>query len=338
MSSLPSFTADNGKTVTYPLAYGLRTSRLALGCMHFGGTWEAEGSIPSEARQRARQAMETVLELGWNFFDHADIYCRGRSEQLFGELMREMQVDRESVILQSKCGIRFADDPEPGLPHRFDFSRKHILASVEERLRLLQTDYLDILLLHRPDLLAEPEEIVGAFTGLHEAGKVRHFGVSNFTPPLLDLYDQAGFSPVANQVEINLFKTSLLDSTQVAVGRDPAPGHPGDGTLEWHRRKGVVTQAWAPMAYGYACGRKPDRDPERAGKVSDLVAGLAAAHGVEPEAVVIGWLLRHPAGIQPVIGSRDPGRLKACHQALDLQLSREEWYTLYVTARGNALP
>jgi len=336
--SLPVFSSDKGRTLSYPLAPGINSSRLALGCMQFGGSWEPNVPVSAEARQRAREATETVLELGWNFFDHADIYCRGRSEALFGELMREMKIDRESIIIQSKCGIRFPDDPEPGMPHRFDFSREHILASVDERLRLLQTDYLDILLLHRPDFLAEPEEVLEAFAQLRASGKVRHFGVSNFTPPLLSLYKQAGFIPVANQVEINLLRASLIDGSMVAVGRAPAPGHPGDGTLEWHRKKGVVTQAWAPMAYGYACGRKPDWEPERVGNAAEVVARIAGEHAVPPEAVVIGWLLRHPAMIQPIIGSRDPDRLRACHQALDLKLSREEWYELHIAARGKPLP
>ncbi len=326
-------------TLPYPLAPGLSATRLALGCMHFGGGWEPDAAIPAEARNRARAALETALELGWNCFDHADIYCRGRSEALFGELLRELGVPRESVILQTKCGIRFPGEPRPGDPHRFDFSRGHILASVDASLRRLGTEYLDILLLHRPDLLAEPAEVIAAFDQLRAAGKVRHFGVSNFPPPLLELFRAAGFVPVANQVELNLLRTSLLDCSVVSAERQPAPGHPADGTLEWHRIHGVVTQAWAPMAYGYLSGRTPDKDPDgRAARTAALVADIAAAHGVPAEAVVIGWLLRHPAGIQPVIGTRDPARLRACHRALELTLSREEWYALYLAGRGKPLP
>jgi predicted oxidoreductase len=306
--------------------------------MHFGGSWDAADPISADARLRAREAFQTVLECGWNFFDHADIYCRGKSETLFGELMKEMKVPRESVILQSKCGIRFPAEPDPDDPHRFDFSRAHIIASAEAALKRLGTDYLDIYLFHRPDLLAEPAEVMQACDELKTAGKVRFFGVSNFTPALLDLFADAGFLPVANQVELSLLKTSLLDASVVAVNRNPAPGHVADGTLEWHRRKGVVTQAWAPMAYGYLSGRAPDKDHERIGKAAEAVARIAAAHGVPAEAIVIAWLLRHPAGIQPVIGTRDPKRLRACNEALKVRLSREEWYALYLAGRGQPLP
>lgn len=338
MPKLPEFSNDGGKSLTYPLAPGFKASRLALGCMHFGGAWERETPIPAEARKRARAAIETVLELGWDFFDHADIYCRGKSEELFGELIREMKIPRESIIVQDKCGIRFPGEPTGTEPHRFDFSREHIVASVEASLKRLRMEYIDSLLLHRPDLLADPHEVMEAFAELHSSGKVAFFGVSNFTPALLNLYREAGFTPVANQVELNLLRTSLLDSTMVSVNRIPVAGHPADGTLEWHRMRGVVTQAWAPMAYGYLSGRDPDWEPERVGKAASLVREIAEAHGVETEAVVITWLLRHPAMIQPIIGTREPSRLKACHQALSIQLSREEWYALYLAGRGEPLP
>ena len=338
MVALPTFSKDGGRTLTYPLAPAMTASRLALGCMHLGGTWDLHEPVPAEARGRALGALETALELGWDFFDHADIYCRGRSESLFGELLREMKVPRESIILQTKCGIRFPDDPVKGVPHRYDFSKEHILASVEGSLKRLQTDYVDCLLLHRPDFLADPEVVMEAFSELHGSGKVLFFGVSNMPPPLLDLYREGGFTPVANQVELNLLRTSLMDAIMVSKDRQPALGHPADGTLEWHRRRGVVTQAWAPLAYGYLCGREPDGDPERVGKGAQKVKEVAEAHGVAPEAVVIAWLLRHPAMIQPIIGTRDPARLRACHAALDLKLSREEWYALHHATRETPIP
>jgi len=306
--------------------------------MQFGGSWEPGAEILESARNRARIALETVLELGWDFFDHADIYCAGRSEALFGDLIRELKVDRKSIIVQSKCGIRLPDQPNTGDPLRYDFSREHIIASAEGSLKRLGMDYLDFFLLHRPDYLGEPDEVMEAISTLLEAGKVKHFGVSNFTPPLLDLYQAAGFTPVAHHIELNLLRTSLMDSSMVAEGRLPGPGHPGDGTLEWNRRNGVVTQAWAPMAYGYLCGREPDWESQRVGKAANCVAEIANKHGVAPEAVVIGWLLRHPAMIQPVIGTQDPQRLRKCHQALSIQLSREEWYELLIAGRGIGLP
>ncbi len=337
MNTLPKFTNSSGRTV-FPLADNLSSSRLTLGCMHFGEDWDPRAEIPKGAHQRARAAVETVLELGWDFFDHADIYAAGKSEIVFGEVVRQLGVDRESIIVQSKCGIRFADTPEEGDPKRFDYSREHIVASAEASLKRLGMDYLDSFLLHRPDLLAEPEEILEAFSELRDAGKVRHFGVSNFTPPLLDLYKAAGFTPIANQVEINLLRTALIDCSMIEDERKPLPGHPGDGTLEWNRINGVVTQAWAPMAYGYLCGREPDWEVDRVRRLSAVVAEIAENYEVPPEAIVIAWLLRHPAGIQPVIGTRNPQRLQACHQALKVHLTRKEWYALYNASRDTELP
>ncbi len=324
--------------LVYPHAEVLAGPPIALGCMHMGGAWDASAPISQETLAKARAAVEAALELGWNFFDHADIYCRGKSETVFAKVIRELRVPREDIILQSKCGIRFPDDPSPGNPHRFDFSAGHIETSVEGSLQRLKTDYLDVLLLHRPDLLSEPEEILTAFDNLRNDGKVRHFGVSNFPPHLLELFADAGFVPVANQVELSLLRTSLFDDDVVASRRMPATGHPADGTLAWHRRHGVVTQAWAPLAYGYPSGRKPDWEHERVHATANVVREVATVHDAPPEAVVIAFLLRHPAGIQPIVGSRNPERLRACDAARRIRLSREEWYRLYLAGRGEPLP
>lgn len=337
MTSLPAFTENTTETV-FPNAGSLKTSRLALGCMHFGGSWEPGSAVTAAEKQRAASALETVLGLGWNCFDHADIYAHGKSETVFGQLIREMGVKRDAIFVQSKCGIVFGDQPNPGDPKRFDFRKDYIIGSAENSLKRLGMDYLDCLLLHRPDFLADPDEVISAFAELKSTGKVLHFGVSNFTPPLLGLYQRAGFTPVANQVELSLLKTTLVDCSMIEDERQPLVAHTGDGTLEWNRCHGVVTQAWAPLAYGYLCGRAPDREPERVAKAAAEVNRIADLHGVDPEAVVIGWLLRHPAGIQPVIGTREPARLKACHRALQLDLSHTEWYSLYLSARKTELP
>jgi len=338
MSALATFSTDDGATLSYPLASGLKTTRLGLGCMHFGGSWNPGTEISEESWMAGKAAFETALDLGWNFFDHADIYGKGRSEVLFGKLMKEMGVDRESIIIQSKCGICLPDDPQPGLPRWYDSSKGHILAAVEGSLRRLQTDYLDTLLLHRPDYLMEVDEVLEAFESLRSSGKVRHFGVSNFTPDLLELIHAAGFTPVANQVQINLLKTRLLDSCMVSQRGQETPGHPTDGTLEWHRRHGVVTQAWSPMAYGYLSGRDADRDDERIPVAAAKVLEIADAHDVSTEAIVLAWLLRHPAMIQPVIGTRHPERLRACNEALEIELSRTEWYAMYHAGSGTDVP
>jgi predicted oxidoreductase len=324
------------RTITYPRVE-LAASPIALGCMYFGGGPGEEGASPA-VRQRAAAALTNALELGWNFFDHADIYCRGRSEVMFGALLRELVIDRESIIIQSKCGIRFAGDPQPGVPHRFDFSAGHIIASVEGSLRRLDTDYLDVLLLHRPDFLAEPAEIAAAFVKLQESGKVRAFGVSNHTPSQMALLQAAlPMALVANQVEFSLMRTALLDGAMVTSQRAPTPATPADGTLDYHRLHGMVTQAWAPLAYGYLSGRPPKDAASRIVDGAKVVAALAAEFGVGAEAILLAWLMRHPAGVQPVVGTRDPVRLKSCHQALSVNLTREQWYTLLAAGRGVGL-
>ncbi len=325
-------------TLDYPSS-GHPASRIALGCMHFGGNRGRGEMDKTENLRTGRKALETALEEDINFFDHADIYSGGDSEEVFGELIKEMRLPRDSMLIQTKCGIRFNGDPGADDPHRYDFSEEHILRSVEGSLRRLGTDRIDILLLHRPDALMEPEEIAAAFAKLHASGKVRAFGVSNHTPPQMELLrDALPFPLVANQVEINLLKTSLIDAGIVSAGREPALGHPADGSLEYHRLHGIVTQAWAPLAYGYLSGRNPDTDDPRIQPTAALVRELADARGVPAEAIVIAWLLRHPAKIHPIIGTRDPARIRACAKSTDVRLTREEWYRLYLAGRGTSLP
>lgn len=317
--------------------------------MHFGGTWERGSEISDEARRRAREALEAALEIGIDFFDHANVYCWGRSERLFGELAQEMGLKREDYVLQSKVGIRYKGDPTPTAPKRYEFSYAHIMEQVEGSLERLQTDYLDCLLLHRPDILMEVEEIAQAFNELQAAGKVRHFGVSNHTPWQLMRLEAGLEQPLeANQVELNLLKSSLFDASIVAgEDREPMPATVASGTLDYHQLKGIRTQAWAPLAYGYLSGRPIGQEfkfedtaaaKQRIADTSVLVSELAEKYGVSREGIVIGWVLRHPAKILPIIGTRDPGRLKACAEATQVTLEREDWYRLYNAGRGQELP
>ncbi len=328
------------KTIHYPLLKP-SASRIGLGCMHFGGNWRKEEQADAKTLARARTATETALEVGINFFDHADIYCSGKSEVVFSKVMRDLSLDRAEIILQTKCGIRFGCDPDPDSPGRYDFSKEHILRSVEGSLKRLETDYIDILLLHRPDALMEPEEIGEAFAQLHEAGKVRAFGVSNQTPAQMQLLQSGLTLPlVANQVEINPLKTALFDAGIVSHQRGPAPGYTADGTLEYHRLHKIITQAWAPLAYGYLSGREDDPDPQNPNipATADVIQQLTSKYNAPAEAIVIAWLLRHPAGIQPIIGTRDPDRIRASAKADELTLSREDWYRIYIAGRGSPLP
>lgn len=312
----------------------LDVSRIACGCMRLGGTWDA---TPLTATDRARAAalVEAACDEGLTLFDHADIYTRGKSEEVFGELLAQRPGLRDRIVLQSKVGIRFAGEPGADDPGRYDFSRGHLVAAVEGCLRRLRTDRLDLLLLHRPDALVEPEEVAEAVSDLARAGKVRFFGVSNHTAGQIALLQRFVEPPlVVNQVELNLWHASLIEEGLVfntAAGASlPATG----GTLDYCRRHGILVQAYSPVAKG-----RPWAGPSTAGRADiELIDRLAQKYQVSREAIAIGWLLRHPAGIQPIAGTRTPERLRACCQADRVRLTREEWYALLVAARGAPLP
>ena len=299
----------------------LTTSRLAYGCMTLGGL----------DRAGAQAAVDAALDAGVTLFDHADIYARGESEAAFGRLLDDRPGLRDRIVLQSKCGIRFADDPA-GAPKRYDLSYDHVVGSVEGSLRRLQTDRLDALLLHRPDPLMEPDEIARAFDSLEAAGKVGAFGVSNFSVAQVDRLAAAVRQPlVVNQVQLSLGHLGPVEAgVMVNV---PGEADRADGLLDGLAARGVVVQAWAPLAGGTVS--RPDPAPEHA-ELAEAVRAVAGRLGVPPLAVVVAWVVR--LGAQPVVGTTDPGRIAACAQGAALDLSREDWYRLYEAARGRRVP
>jgi len=315
----------------------LEVSRLAMGCMGLGGGFAPDILLTADHERQAREFFDAAEEIGVNFFDHANIYGRGRSEEVFGRVLKERPSLRDRIVIQSKCGIRWADDP-PETPQRFDFSRDHILESVDAILARLGTDRLDILLLHRPDALWEGEEIAEAFRKLHLSGKVRHFGVSNQNRFQMEYLRSFLPEPlVANQVEM-----SLLHHGFVEVGisfNQSSPRYPDgwEGTMEYCRMKGVLLQAWSPLAQGILTGNLDDQ-PENIKKTAALVQEYAQRHETTAEAILLAWLLKHPAKIQPVLGTSRPDRLRACAKAVSVSLSREEWYSLFAAARGAPMP
>lgn len=301
-----------------------------------GGRWD--GAPPGEAEKTGgARIVEAAVEHGINFFDLADIYARGKSESVFGEIVRRRPGLRERIVIQTKCGVRFAGDPRPGDPGRYDFSRAHIVEAVEGSLRRLQTDHIDVLLLHRPDPLAQPEEVAGAFSELRSAGKVRAFGVSNHTWAQIALLQRFVEAPlVTNQVELSLAHHHLINDG--IMGNQTGTEYAGAaGTLDWCRLHGVMIQAWAPLAKGRLIDPPADAsEPVR--RAAAAVASLAVARGIAREAVALAWLLHHPAGILPIIGTLNPGRLAACCEADAIELTREEWFALFEAARGRPVP
>ena len=303
-------------------------SRIGFGCMR----------LPPEQSDVIR-VVRTALDEGINFFDHANVYQSGRCEEAFSVMWSQVPGLRDRIVLQSKCGIRRAGDPNPDSPVRYDFSYQHIKDSVEGSLKRLKTDHLDILLLHRPDPLADPEEVAKAFAELKDAGKVRFFGVSNHTGPQIELLKTALSVPlVANQLEISILHNTLLSAGVITNQDNPTYPVRGEGTLEYCHAHKITVQAWSPLARGLASGKAASSSDERAVKTAAVVEAIATAHSVSHEAVVIAWLLKHPAKIQPIIGTMTPARISACCQADGVDLTREEWYTLFSAGRGANVP
>ncbi|MFJ7151562.1 aldo/keto reductase family oxidoreductase [Streptomyces sp. NPDC100445] len=308
----------------------IRAHRLLLGCMGLGGGWDTRPYTPADI-DHAERAVEAALAAGITAFDHADIYRHGKAEAVFGEVLARSPGLRDRVLLQSKCGIRLPDGDRPG---RYDLRGTTIVRRVEESLVRLRTDHLDVLLLHRPDPLADPAEIAEALASLHAQGLVRQFGVSNMGGPrLAALQAHTDVPLVVDQLEMSLARRDWVEAG--VLFNTPAAARNGfaEGTLEWCAAHGVRLQAWGPLAGGRFSA--PTDEP-----VNRLVADLARRKDTTPEAVLLWWLQRHPAGIAPVVGTTRPGRIAACRDALrrEPDLTHEEWYGLWVAARGTPLP
>jgi predicted oxidoreductase len=279
-------------------------------------------------KREAERLVRSAIDAGANFFDHADVYGDGECEEIFAEVVQMSGAVREKVILQSKCGIR------KGVA--FDFSKKHILEAVDASLKRLKTDYLDALLLHRPDALVEPEEVAEAFDTLQGNGKVRNFGVSNQNPMQIRLLQKFVKQPiVANQLQLSAAYATMI-SQGLHVNMQDAPAVNRDGSiLDFCRLNDITIQPWSPFQYGFFEGvfLGSAKFPELNAKIDEI----AKKHGTSDTAITMAWLLRHPAKMQPVTGTMNPERLKECAKAADITLTREEWYEIYLAA-GNILP
>lgn len=314
----------------------VKISRLGYGCMNLGGRWDPTPLTRAE-KATAVDAVVAAVEAGITLFDHADIYTCGKSEMAFAEVWPRLPGLREKIVLQSKCGIRPAGEPDRNNPERYDSSYAHIMASVEGILGRLQTEYLDILLLQRPDPLVEPEEVARAFAALHARGAVRYFGVSNHTAAQIELLRKAVDQPLLiNQVELNLLHASLINEG-IVFNQPGNTAAPASGTLDYCRRHNILVQAWSPLANGKLVNPPPDAAGE-VKRAAAAVARLAEAKQTSREVIVLAWLLRHPAPIQPIIGTTRPERIRACCLADSAELTREEWYLLFEAARGGPVP
>jgi predicted oxidoreductase len=304
----------------------LRASRLAYGCWRIGGAWDP-ADVTDAGIAAGKKAAITAVENGYTLFDHADIYCGGRAEEIFGQVLKEVSGMREKIVIATKCGIRFPDDPFPGAPYRYDFSSEHIQRSCESSLKRLGVDCIDLYQLHRPDYLGDPHEVAGAFAVLLDAGKAKAFGVSNCRPSyLVALQKACPFPLVANQVEISLAHREALD----------------DGTHDQCLAEQITPMAWSPLGGGQlADGAKRVLPAQEGYGREPLIAKLdelAGKHETSRSNIALAWLLKHPAKIVPIIGSTNVERVRDAVNSLAVELSREEWYELLVVARGERLP
>jgi len=295
----------------------LNASEISLGCMRISGMPNPEIST----------LIHTALDEGINFFDHADVYGGGQSEAKFAEAIGMNASLREKMLLQTKCGIRQG---------YFDFSKDHILEAVDGSLKRLRTEYIDVLLLHRPDTRVEPEEVAEAFTILENSGKVRYFGVSNQNPMQIELLRKFVKQKILfNQLQLSIPFTGMIDAgINVNMKIDRSINRDGS-ILDYCRLHDITIQPWSPFQYGFFEGVFLDNDkfPELNAKINEI----AAAKGVTNTAIAIAWLLRHPARMQPIIGTTTPQRVKDSCQASNVTLTRPEWYAIYLAA-GNELP
>ena len=295
----------------------LSIPEIGMGCMRI---------VEIENADAVKSWVDTALEHGINFFDHADIYGKGRCEELFGQVLTPSL--REKIILQSKCSIR------PGIA--FDFSKEHILNSVDGILKRLNTEYLDILLLHRPDTLMEPEEVAEAFRILKENGKVRHFGVSNQTPMQMELLSKYCDEPLLiNQLQLSIAHCPMINSGINANMYNDSGINRDGGVLEYCRLKDITIQAWSPFQYGMFEGIFLGN--EKFAELNKVIDDLAEKYNVTNSAIAVAWILRHPAGIQTIVGTTNKDRIAQISKASEIRLTREEWYALYMAA-GNKLP
>lgn len=315
---------------------GVRASQIALGVMRMD---VLEPEVAAEV-------VRTVTGRGVNFFDTADIYGFGvralhASSAAFGRAWHDAGLKREDIVIQTKFGIDYDfADTSLDRPKQYNFSARHLVDSLDEELKALGTDCVDFALLHRPDTLMEAEEVVSALEALHKAGKVRHFGVSNMNPWQIELLrswlgDEPAMRLEANQLQFGLIHAQMVaDETLVNTTLDPVANH-ADGLLAYSRLRHMTIQAWSPFQSGTEYG--PFVGNEHFPALNAELDRIAAAHGVSANAIATAWILRHPAGIQPVLGSMNPARLNEMIDGADVELSREEWYALYAAA-GNLMP
>lgn len=296
----------------------LEVSRIALGCMR----------IADKSVEEVEMLVKTAIDQGINFFDHADIYGGGKSEQVFGEVLKRNPELRDQMIIQTKCAII------PG--KRYDFSKEHIISSVEKSLKRLHTDHVEILLLHRPDALCDPKEVAEALDELYDRKMVRYFGVSNHTPLQIQLLQKYTKHPIIiNQLQLSIVHSVMIDSGLNMNMKETWAQDKDGGVLDYCRLHDITIQPWSVVQASWAEGTFLDHPDYK--ELNDVMQSLADEYHVTKSAIAVAWLLRHPACMQPIVGTTSPTHLIESCQATEVELTRQQWYDLYL-AGGKPLP
>ena len=328
-------------TIKLPLATHLKNvSQLVYGCMGLGGGWQSPNFDQNDIKQ-AHNVIDACLAQNINLFDHADIYTYGKAESVFGKVLAQRPELREQIYIQSKCGIKLENEHQC---KQYDLSAGWVEKSVNDILKRLQCDYLDILLLHRPDPLVELDQLAQQINQLYQAGKIRFIGVSNMYHYQIQYLQSALTMPIiVNQLEMSLAKLGFVGRNIQATDLHAAAPITGNdeaayqlGTLEHCQMHNIQLQSWGSLAQGKYTKSSTDNDKDKNTQV--LVYRLAKKYGVSPEAVVLAFITRHPANIQPVIGTTNIERINACAQVSNITLDREDWYQLLNTRLGNDIP
>ncbi len=284
-------------------------SRIIAGSMSWG-KWGKQLTTQEMIAQ-----IKSTLEAGITTFDHADIYGDYTTEAQFGKAFSESKIERESVQLISKCGIQYVGESRNNRIKHYNYSKEYIIWSVEKSLKDLQTDYLDLLLLHRPSPLMQPDEIAEAINKLKENGKILDFGVSNFTPSQVNLIaDRTTVS--VNQIEFSLTQHTTMHN----------------GTLDQMLQKGITAMSWSPLGSVFR------EETDVTFRIKEALKGLTEKYNATEDQLLLAWILKHPSNVYPVIGTTNKTRIINAVKAIDIHLELEDWFTLLVASQGHKVP
>ena len=314
----------------------LQTSSLAFGCASIAGEWN-DKKLSCEQQRQSLKTLEAALGIGITHFDLADIYCYGKAEKTFAQIWQTDSNLRSQIIIQTKCGVRRHENV-PGT-FQYDLSYDNIIKSATGSIERLGVEYLDLLVLHRPDPLMVPEEVAQAFDKLTSTGLVRLFGVSNFSPSQINLLTATIDQPlIVNQLQLSLAHCHLINNEIAVNDSDPERPIRGYGTLEYCRNQKISVQAWSPLGGGRLAGAVPKNATTSHRFLRNEMTSIAHNYGVEPTAVAVAWILRHPAKIQPILGGNNSRWLQEAAEGVKIHLTRDEWYQLFNASRGASVP